>query len=267
MIVYGHRGARGEAPENTLPGFRMAYARGIRHFELDVQLSGDGIPVVIHDLTLERTTGASGKVADHTAHALGQMDARRNTAPWPGPTGIPTLEAVLDACPDAVHFQLEVKPDNRGRLNVLCNRMTELIQRRDLFATVAVTSSDTWFLREIRRRNRRVRIGLVASRRFPSPIAMARRLNCDYFCVNWRICSAAMVEEAHRRDMLVSTWTVNRIHDMLELEKMGVDSIITDYPTSTRIFFDNRTERLPHDASGSHDTLELPAGNQPLTGH
>ena len=55
-----------------------------------------------------------------------------------------------------------------------------------------------------------------------------------------KLCSKTLVEQAHRRGMHVSTWTVNRIHDMLQLEEMGVDSIITDYPTSTRMFFDNR---------------------------
>ena len=50
------------------------------------------------------------------------------------------------------------------------------------------------------------------------------------------------MQDAHRRGLKVSTWTVNRIHDMLVLESMGVDSIITDYPTSTRMFFDNRTK-------------------------
>jgi glycerophosphoryl diester phosphodiesterase len=53
-----------------------------------------------------------------------------------------------------------------------------------------------------------------------------------------------MVETAHRRNMHVSTWTVNRIHDMLLLEEMGVDSIITEYPTSTRMFFDNRAKAV-----------------------
>lgn len=248
MIVYGHRGARGEAPENTLAGFETAYRHGIRHFELDVQLSSDGVPVVIHDLTLERTTGKSGKVADHSAAELARMDARHNTTPWPEAVGIPTLERVLDASPDVAHYQLEVKPDGRNRLNILCNRLTELIQRRKLFETVVVTSSDGWFLQEIKRRNRRIHTGYVAGRRFPRPVVTARRLGCSYLIPSWRICSAEMVRQAHRHDMQVSVWTVNRIHDMLAMEELGVNSIITDFPTSTRIYFDNRSVRLPRPA-------------------
>ncbi|MBE02920.1 glycerophosphodiester phosphodiesterase [Marinobacter lutaoensis] len=244
MIVYGHRGAKGEAPENTLPGFIHAYRHGIRHFELDLVLSKEGVPVLVHDLTVDRTTSSKGGVRKFTTEELADMDARRNTSSWPTKTGIPTLESLLDLFSDLEHLQLEVKKDNRQRLNILCNRLTEIIQRRHLYRQAAVTSADPWFLKEIRRRDRNIRIGLVAERRFPNPLNTAIRLGCEYFCVNWKIVSPEMVETAHRRNMHVSTWTVNRIHDMLQLEAMGVDSIITDYPTSSRMFFDNRARAL-----------------------
>ncbi|MCK7547146.1 glycerophosphodiester phosphodiesterase [Marinobacter koreensis] len=244
MIVYGHRGAKGEAPENTLPGFEHAYRHGIRYFELDLVLSKDGIPVMVHDLTVDRTTGLKGGVCNYTAAELHEMDARRNTSSWPRKVGIPRLEQLLDRFGDLEHLQLEVKKDSRQRLNVLCNRLTEIIQRRNLYQMVAITSADTWFLKEIRRRDKKIAIGLVAERKFPRPLNIATRLGCTYFCANWKILSKPMVEIAHRRGMHVSTWTVNRIHDMLQMEEMGVDSIITDYPTSSRMFFDNRARAL-----------------------
>lgn len=258
MIIYGHRGARGEAPENTLVGFEMAYRHGIRHFELDVQLSADGIPVVIHDVTTDRTTGQQGKVGNFTASQLAALDARKNTTPWPEKVGIPTLEQVLDSCPEVLHYQLEVKPDARNRLNILCNRLTELIQRRRLFESVVVTSSDAWFLQQIKRRNRRIHTGYVAGRRFPKPMPTARRLHCSYLIPSWRICSEDMVQQARRYDMQVSVWTVNRIHDMLAMEQLGVDSIITDYPTSTLIFFDNRKLALPRHTEAQREATPQP---------
>ncbi|MBW7470299.1 glycerophosphodiester phosphodiesterase [Marinobacter sp. M216] len=255
MIVYGHRGAKGEAPENTLPGFVHAYRHGIRHFELDLVLSKDGKPVLVHDLSVDRTTGQKGDVSSYTAAELADMDARRNTSSWPRKIGIPTLEDLLDQFDDLQHLQLEVKKDSRHRLNILCNRVTEIIQRRDLYETAAITSSDTWFLKQIRRRNKRIRIGLVAERKFPRPLNIATRLGCDYLCLNWKLCSKELVANAHRKELHVSTWTVNRIHDMLQLEEMGVDSIITDYPTSTRIFFDNRARALLSLPSSKADNL------------
>lgn len=240
MIVYGHRGAKGEAPENTLAGFQHAYRHGVRHFELDLVLSKDGKPMMIHDLTVDRTTDSNGEVYKFTAAELADMDARRNTTAWPSKVGVPSLEELLETYADLEHLQLEVKKDARSRLNVLCNRIVEVIQRRNLYDRAIVTSSDAWFLRQVRRRDRQVRIGLVTDRKFPRPVNAAARLKCDFLCLGWKICSPTLVDEAHRRQLKVSTWTVNRIHDMLALEAMGVDSIITDFPTSTRMFFDNR---------------------------
>lgn len=240
MIVYGHRGAKGEAPENSLAGFRHAFRHGVRNFELDLVLSKDGKPVIIHDLTVDRTTGKTGEVHNYTAAQLAGLDARRNTTAWPVKVGVPGLEDLLDEFPEIEHLQLEVKKDARQRLNVLCNRIIEVIQGRGLYSRVVVTSSDARFLREVRRRDRKVRIGLVTNKKFPRPVNVAARLDCDFLCLGWKLCSKDLVETAHRKNMKVSTWTVNRIHDMLTLEEMGVDSIITDYPTSTRIYFDNR---------------------------
>jgi glycerophosphoryl diester phosphodiesterase len=238
-----------------LAGFRHAYRQGVRHFALDLVLSKDGKPVVIHDLTVDRTTGKTGEVYSFMASELSTMDARRNTTPWPSPVGIPSLEDLLNEFPEVEHLQLEVKKDARQRLNVLCNRIIEIIQSRKLYSQVVVTSSDAWFLREVRRRDRKISIGLVTDRKFPRPVNVAARLHCDFLCLGWKVCSKALVEEAHRRDMKISTWTVNRIHDMQSLEAMGVDSIITDFPTSTRMFFDNRAQnRLQLAPSASRDS-------------
>lgn len=241
MQIYGHRGAKGEAPENTLTGFIHAYGHGVRHFEMDVLLSSDGEPVIIHDLTLERTTGRKGLVADFTQAQLHAMDARHNTSPWPRATGIPSLFAVVEACPDFAHLQLEIKSDTRQRMNVLCNRLVEWIQRQQWHQRITLTSSDQWFLRAVKRRNRSISTGLVAERRYPRPVVIARELGCDYLCPSKRLCTTTLVSDAHKAGLHVSAWTVNRIHDMTLLEKMGVDSIITDYPTSALIYFDNRT--------------------------
>ncbi|BES70950.1 glycerophosphodiester phosphodiesterase [Marinobacter nanhaiticus D15-8W] len=259
MIIYGHRGAKGEAPENTLPGFKHAYKHGIRHFEMDILLSANGEPVVIHDTTTDRTTGVEGKVGELTTEALSQLDARHNTVPWHQPCSIPTLRQVLDTCPDFAHMQFEVKTDERQRMNVLCNRLAELIQKNHWYDRAALTSSNTWFLREVKRRDHNIRTGLVFDKRFPNPVKNAKRLGCDYLCLNARLCSTAVVEAAHKEGLHVSVWTVNRIQDMLDLEKMGIDSIITDFPTSTLMYFENRAanaiSRLPRRVEKDPETL------------
>ena len=239
MKIYGHRGAKGEAPENTLEGFIHAYKQGIRRFELDVHLTKDGQLIVIHDQSFERTTGVTTKVKDATFSEIAELDARQNTASWSSHCHIPKLSQVVDSCPEVEHWQFEVKTSSKDRLNILCNRLVEYIQASKLQDTCAVTSSNTWFLKELRRRDQSIKIGFVAEYRFPKPLSTAKALGCEYLCLNYRLCSESLVEEAHKQGMHLSCWTVNSIHEMLQLKEKGVDSIITDFPTSALMYFEN----------------------------
>ncbi|MBA4364176.1 MAG: glycerophosphodiester phosphodiesterase, partial [Pseudomonas sp.] len=76
-LIYGHRGAKGEAPENTLTSFQQCLKHGVRRCELDLHLSMDNELMVIHDPTLKRTTDRRGKVVEHTAAELVTYDARK----------------------------------------------------------------------------------------------------------------------------------------------------------------------------------------------
>jgi len=115
-LVIAHRGNSAFAPENTLESLREGVALGAHALEFDVHLSRDGVPVVIHDPTLERTTGAAGRVRDLTVAELNRVDAGYRftrdggrTFPWPGRrVTISTLDEVLAEFP-AVPFILEIK--------------------------------------------------------------------------------------------------------------------------------------------------------------
>ena len=114
--VIGHRGAAARVPENTLPSFAYAIAAGVDAIELDLHLSRDGVPVVMHDPTLERTTGSPGRVADRTVAELAALDAGATftsdggrTFPFRGQgIGVPTLEQVLAAHP-TIPMIVEIK--------------------------------------------------------------------------------------------------------------------------------------------------------------
>ena len=113
-LIYGHRGAKGEAPENTLASFEQCLKHGVRRCELDLHLSKDGELMVIHDPTLKRTTDRRGKVIEHTAADLVTYDARKGGPGWLQPCPIPRLEELFEKC-DFEHWQLEVKSASRTR--------------------------------------------------------------------------------------------------------------------------------------------------------
>ena len=114
--VIAHRGSSAEAPENTLPAFEAAVRRGADAIELDVRLTADGAPVVIHDATLDRTTDGTGPVSSQTLADLRAVDAGRNFTPDGGRTHpyrgrgtqIPTLGEVLWTFP-RMSVLLEIK--------------------------------------------------------------------------------------------------------------------------------------------------------------
>ena len=107
---------RGRAPENTLAGLRKAHELGARWVEFDVMLTRDGVPVLIHDETLQRTTDGRGRVARHTAAELGLLDAGAWFAPEFAGERVPTLaEAVAVLLELGLNANVEIKPAQRPR--------------------------------------------------------------------------------------------------------------------------------------------------------
>jgi glycerophosphoryl diester phosphodiesterase len=116
MQIYGHRGAGGEAPENTIAGCLHGIERGVKYVEIDLRLSSDEQLVVVHDKTLTRTVGKRGKPSKFTAVELAAMDARQDGPPWPSKkdSGVPTLKALMKATRKLKGYQLEVKSDSKA---------------------------------------------------------------------------------------------------------------------------------------------------------
>lgn len=229
-LIYGHRGARAEAPENTLPSFRKALDAGVTRVELDLHLSADQQLMVIHDPTLKRTTGLRGKVAQHTAAELSRIDARLGLPGWPTPCPIPTLEQLLQQCPEIQHYQLEVKSGSERQSRIVLDAIACLTEQYKLQDKAVVTSSSRTLLRFAKRSNFLLPTGLVEEYGLLDPVKSARRYGCEYLILNWKLCNENRLREAQAAGLHVSVWTVNDPALMRKLAEMGVDSLITDAP-------------------------------------
>ena len=170
--------------------------------------------------------------ADICSSELTKLDARLNTPGWKTPCPIPTLQAVLDAAPHTRHWQIEVKSDSRFRLTILGSRLKAFISRNDLLEKVTVTSSDRWFLAHFKKIYPAIQTGYVAEYRLPNPVLTAQRLQCAYLILNVKLADSSCMQQAHAAGLHVSCWTVNSLEQMSALQAMGVDSIITDLPSS-----------------------------------
>ena len=241
--IVGHRGARGEAPENTAAGFQVALEAGVTEIELDVRLSRDGHLIVVHDANVTRTTGERGKAHHYTLSQLEVLDARRNTPGWHSPLGIPSLREVVDLCGPSMRFQLEVKGADRAILHRLAHQLVDFINQRQMNDRVVVTSSHTGFLRMLGTMTAHIERGYVAEYRYQQPTRRAVALGCTWLMPRHTLVTPALMRRARRRNLKVSTWTVNDLTRAERMVELGVDGIITDFPTSFIAHFEKRAAR------------------------
>ena len=231
MLVYGHRGAGGEAPENTIAGCRHAIERGTRYLELDMRLSKDGQLVVIHDDTVDRTTEQQGKINTFTASELQQMDARYSGAPWPDSTdtGVVTLDAMLEATPEIEGYQLEVKTGSTAQMEETAELLAKRFPSEADVERIVITSSSLTLLQRLMTLAPHIPRGYISIS--PNPFPTIDRFKCCLVAMNWSVCNLFNVGHARRKGIHVSVWTVNDASVIKNLHRSKVDSVITDYPS------------------------------------
>ena len=215
-LVIAHRGASGEAPENSLAAFHLAVTSGADAAETDVRISKDGQVVVHHDPELGRTVKGEGPIAARTAHELIAL-------------GIPTLGAVLDVVAPLV-LCVEIK----GGEDVV-RRVAPVVAGRD----VVFFAFDPEHVEELRREIPEVPVLALFEPEYDrSIVAMTKRLGAAAIGLEHRATDPAIVELAHAAGLAVFVWTVNELSDVRRAISFGVDGIITDWPARVRGLLD-----------------------------
>lgn len=231
-LIIGHRGAKGLAPENTLPAFRAGMAAGADGVEFDVQRTVDGHLVVFHDDDLKRLAGVDGRIVKSTLAMLRELDVGRHAGPQYAGEAIPTLDEVLDTLPDDCFLNIEAKRF-RMRSDGLEAGLVEAIQRRNLFDRCLVSCFNPLILWRIGRRDRRIRLGLLYDPDLPLMMGVGwprRVMRVDALHPWAGQVTQKLVNQAHREGYSVNTWTVNAPVEMRRVIDLGVDGIITDRP-------------------------------------
>jgi glycerophosphoryl diester phosphodiesterase len=245
-LVIGHRGCAGEAPENTLLSFQRALDQGAHVLESDLHLTRDGVPVLLHDDDLERTTEGRGRVAELSLAELRRLDAGYRFRgdggtrfPFRGRgLRVPSLEEAFEAFPEA-RFNLELKEAAEG----LAARAVDLVlrgAREDRTLLTAGDDAPMAVLRaEIARRGARVAQGACtgdvlellrsgAEGRPPRSPAMAYQIPAAF--EGLPLVTPKLVAHAHASGAQVHVWTVNEPAEMERLLDLGVDGLVTDFP-------------------------------------
>lgn len=237
ITIVGHRGARGEAPENTLAGFIRARELALDEVELDLHLSADSELIVLHDPTLKRTTGVDSHRRHFSSKELQALDARHSFPRWPEPTGIPRLIDVLNVSSPSLRFQLEVKADAMPAMRQLAHRLAAVIEQQRLADRVVVTSLNIDFLNYFGHHFPNYQRGYICQYRHHNPVKRAKRLGTQWLMLNYKMVTPLLLKKAAQSTLKVSVWTVNDIAVAERLVAMGVNNIITDFPSAFQHHF------------------------------
>lgn len=226
-----HRGASGLAPENTLAAVRKALEFPfVEWIELDVQLSRDGVPVVIHDDTVDRTTDRKGRVADFTAAELQSMDAGSRFSPQFRGESVPTLEQVLELTAGRCRLNIELKTYG-GRYPGLEAAVAGMLRRHGRMEDIVITSFDPLALRRVKEAAGGLRTGLIIDAAPPGLEQALARIGATFLSIGWGRLTAERMASFRRAGLTVMAWTVDRKYAMRKIAAMGDDIIIcTNYP-------------------------------------
>lgn len=239
--LLGHRGAAYEAPENTLTGFAYAWNLGVRSFELDVRLSADQQLVILHDESVQRTTGVARQVGELTAAQLTALNATARFPEWHEKAIIPTLETVLETYAQKLHsWEIEIKSAPPENLEILCPKLVEQIRRYAVQERVVVTSFDPYALDIMRRIAPDLRRGFISRYDHPKHLEIALSLNCYRAGIPLQYSDQATVQAAHAAGLNVAGWQGDSVEMLETLLDWEVDSITSNRPSLALDFLGKR---------------------------
>ena len=234
-LVIGHRGAMGYRPENTMPSFEHALALGADCVEFDVHLTRDGVPVVIHDDAVDRTTNGHGLVRDHTLAELQRLDA----GSWFGPdyagARIPTLDEVLDwARRSGMAVDVEIKNAPIYYLGIE-EAVVSALRRAAMSDNAIVTSFDHPAIKRVRELDPDLVLGvLYAARPADVGVGLARLVGAQVLLPNVAYAREDDVRAAHAAGLSYVPWTTSDAERICELLKAGVDGVCSNHPDVVR---------------------------------
>jgi glycerophosphoryl diester phosphodiesterase len=212
MLKIGHRGAKGHAQENTLASFQKAIELGVDMIELDVFASKDNIPMVIHDITIDRTTTSKGLVADYTAAYLQEL-------------GIPSLSEVFDLVNGQCEINIEIKDFNSVA------SVRQLINEAAFPKHKLLISSFDWnALQEVRFHDTNIRIGVLTETDLKLALAFAKFIKAYAIHPHHLLLTKENAEQLQSQNFKVFPWTINEPEAITFAKSLSVDGIITDFP-------------------------------------
>ncbi len=247
-MIIGHRGAAAVAPENTLASFKLAIDAGANGVEFDVRLAKDGVPVIIHDETLQRTAHMQKRVVDLSAAELQQVNvgswfSRRQKAladQFAAET-IPTLQQLFDLLASTaalLYLEMKCVPSERTELVVACCR---LLAQNSVRERVVVECFDLAAIKEVKNIAPEIRTAALFEPKLSDAYSLlmiqrlvdrAKSAGADEVALHYKLAGRRLIERAKIAGLKVVVWTVDDPVWIQRAETIGIDALITNDPAT-----------------------------------
>jgi glycerophosphoryl diester phosphodiesterase len=221
-----HRGASGQAPENTLAALDLAVKLGADMAEIDVQPTADGQLVVFHDDTLERTSSGTGRLTARTLAELRTLDAGSWFSRHYAGQKIPTLAEIMEVARGRLDLNIELKVT--GHPPGLLNSVRATVADQGFTHHCVVTSFDRGLIDELALIEPAFALGYIIGGDAVPPGVFGARI--DLLSLEKSLVRTAELEFAAAAGQAVHAWTVNTTEEMGRLLELGVGGVITNYP-------------------------------------
>ena len=219
FMVFGHRGAAGLEPENTLRSFKRASTLGVDAVELDVRLKNERL-LVIHDDTVNRCTNGAGAIALLDLAQIRNLDAGKGEK-------IPFLEEVFQHIPESVAINIEVKSTQAIEQTAIA--IAEVIAKFPL-VQVLVSSFQHESLECFRRHDQKTKVAPLYHKAHNDMLATAKNLDAWSLNISRNMVSQKLIKTIQNAGYKTYVWTVNKPEEAKQFRDWGVDGVITDFP-------------------------------------
>ena len=239
VILTGHRGAAGTAPENTLAAIKTGLKNKVDRIEIDVQQTKDGIVIVLHDESIDRTTNGKGMVKDMNYNEISQFYANKGFEDKFPSEKIPTLEQVLETINKKAVLLIEIKEGYKLYPDIERN-ILKIIQKHNAFEWCIIQSFNDYVLDTVHALNSDIKLHKLLVGKLPFlPVIydvdfkFKRIKDYDFieeFGIYTTFCTSSFIKKAHSSGKKVNVWTVREKKEYNQFINLGVDGIITDFP-------------------------------------
>lgn len=239
--ISAHRGDAVSAPENTIPAFESAIKHKADYAELDVHQTKDGVLVVCHDESLDRTTGYDADICDTNYSKIKTLDAGSFFSDKFKGTKVPTLDQVMDACKGKIKLNIELKPNKKNK--GFEQQVVDTIKKHGFTNKCVVTSLDHDSITKVNKLDPKLECGVILTVGVGD---LQKMPGVDFFSLDSSFINEDLMEAVHKEGKEVHAWTVDNEDHTKEMAELGVDNIITNDPVQARaiIYSKNMNSRM-----------------------